>query len=279
VPITIVVVALIPVELAGVPETLLGNLGRRAAAARAGALEDPVAIEVVDRLDYEFAAFARGSRLHAARVGTFDEAVRRFLGTHPAGTVVALGEGLETQFWRVDNGQVQWLSVDLPETMELRRRLLPDGRRQSSHAGSALDLRWLDGLDPADPVLVTAQGLLPYFQREQVHGLIAGVAERLPGSLLVFDVVPEAMLDMVRRTSGRERDLAVELWTWLFDPGERAAISALPGVEEVCDLAPPLKRDVASLGIAAIARLPRRWRYSLPVVHVLQARFRAASVH
>jgi hypothetical protein len=29
--------------------------------------------------------------------------VRRFVAQHPAGTVVALGEGLETQFWRVDN--------------------------------------------------------------------------------------------------------------------------------------------------------------------------------
>jgi O-methyltransferase involved in polyketide biosynthesis len=133
--------------------------------------------------------------------------------------------------------------------------------------------------DPAEPILVTAQGLLPYFQRDQVHGLIAGIAERLPGSLLVFDVVPEAMLDMVRRTSGRERDLAVQLWTWLFNPGERAAISAIPGVEELRDLAPPPRRDVASLGLAAIARLPRRWRYSLPVVHVLQVRFRAVPVH
>ena len=149
----------------------------------------------------------------------------------------------------------------------------------SSRGGSALDLRWVDGLDRADPILVTAQGLLPYFQRDQVHGLIAGIAERLPGSLLVFDVVPEAMLAMVRRTSGRERDLAVEWWTWLFNPRERAAISTIPGVTELRDLAPPLKRDVASLGIAAIARLPQRWRYSLPVVHVLQARFRAVSVH
>ncbi len=264
----------IPVDLSGVPETLLGNLGRRAAAARIGALKDPVAIEVVDRLDYDFADFARGARLHALRVATFDGAVRRFLGSHPTGMVVALGEGLETQFWRLDNGQMRWLTVDLRKTMELRHRLLPDGPRQSSHWGSALDLSWLDGLDPADPILVTAQGLLPYFQRDQVHGLIAGIAERLPGSLLVFDVVPEVMLALVRRTSGRERELAVELWTWLFNPAERAAISKIPGVAELRDLAPPLPRDPASLGIAAIRCLPRRLRYSLPVFPVLRARFR-----
>ena len=137
-----------------------------------------------------------------------------------------LGEGLETQFWRLDNGQMQWLTVDLPEALELRHRLLPGGPRQSSHWGSALDLSWLHGLDPGEPILVTAQGLLPYFQHDQIHGLIRGIAERLPRSLLVFDVVPEAMLDLVQRTSGRERELAVEHWTWLFNAAERAAISA-----------------------------------------------------
>ena len=272
--ITISIVGSIPVDLSGVPETLLGNLGRRAAAARIGALRDPVAIAVVDRLDYDFTDSTGGVRLHTVRVATFDAAVRRFLGPHPAGTVVALGEGLETQFWRLDNGRVRWL----PETMELRRRLLPDGPRQSSHSGSALDLGWVDGLGPADPILVTAQGLLPYFHRDEVHGLIAGIAQRLPGSVLVFDVVPEVMFDLVRRASGRERDLAVELWTWLFNPGERAAISAILGVEELRDLAPPLKCDLASLGIAAIGRLPRRLRYSMPVIQVLQAKFRAVSV-
>ncbi len=189
--------------------------------------------------------------------------------------MVALGEGLETQFWRVDNGQVRWVSVDLPETMELRHRVLRDGPRQSSHSGSALELKWLDGLNPADPILVTAQGLLPYFQREQVHGLIAGIAAGLPGSLLVFDVVPEAMLEMVRRASGRERDLAVELWTWRFNPGERAALTVIPGVEELRDLAPPLRPGVVPLAMAVIGRLPRRLRYSLPLFQVLHASFRA----
>jgi O-methyltransferase involved in polyketide biosynthesis len=263
---------LIPVDLAGVAETSLGNLGRRAAAARVGALPDPMAIQVVNRLDYDFADLTRGARLHAVRVATFDQAVRRFLVSHPAATVVALGEGLETQFWRVDNGHVRWLTVDLPETMELRHRLLQDGPRQSGHRGSALDLSWLDALDPADPILVTAQGLLPYFQRDQVHGLIAGIAQRLPGATLVFDVVPKVMLDLVRRASGHERDLAVELWTWLFDRNERNAVNTIPGVEELRDLVPLLRRDPVSLGIAAVARLPRRLRYSLPVFPVLQAK-------
>jgi hypothetical protein len=134
-------------------------------------------------------------------------------------------------------------------------------------------------LNPIDPILVTAQGLLPYFQRDQVYDLIAGIAERLPGSLLVFDVVPTAMLNFVRRASGRERDLAVGLWTWLFNPGERAAIRAIPGVGELRDLAPPLKSGATSLAIAAIGLLPQRLRYSMPVFAILQARFGTPSGH
>jgi O-methyltransferase involved in polyketide biosynthesis len=264
----------IPVDLSGVPETLLWNLGRRAAAARTGASQDPLAIEVVDRLQYDFTDASRGARWHAVRVATFDAAVRRFLGSHPAGLVVALGEGLETQFWRLDNGRMRWLTVDLPATLDLRHRVLPEEPRQKSHAGSALELGWLDQLDPAEPVLITAQGLLVYFQRNEVHELIAAIAERLPGSSLVFDVVPEKMLELVRRQPSRERDQAVELWSWLFNPEERAAIRRIRGVTGIRDLVPPLAPGVVPLALGAVRRLPRRVRYALPVLPVLQVKFR-----
>jgi O-methyltransferase involved in polyketide biosynthesis len=266
----------IAVDLSGVPQTLLWNLGRRAAAARTvgSLLDDPLAIEVAGRLEYDFADASRGARWHAVRVATFDDAIRHFLSKHPAGTVVALGEGLETQFWRVDNERVRWLSVDLPATLDLRRRVLPEGPRQRSWAGSALDLDWIDQLDPATPMLVTAQGLLMYFQRDEVHELIAALAERLPGALFVFDVVPEKMAKLVRRMSGPERDQAVELWTWLFSAQERAAISKIPGVARIADLVPPRALGVVPVTLRVVRLLPRRVRYALPVFPVLQVRFR-----
>ena len=93
-------------------------------------LRDPVAVELVGRIDYPFAerfGTGRPAQWQALRVLAFDREVRRFLQRHPEGTVVALGEGLETQCRRVDNGRVRWIGVDLPETVEVRRRLLPDG--------------------------------------------------------------------------------------------------------------------------------------------------------
>jgi O-methyltransferase involved in polyketide biosynthesis len=85
------------VSLGGVPETLLWNLYQRACEARRPrpVLEDPKAVEPVERIDYPFEEtfgppnqwLAQG---HALRVRTFDAAVRFFLDEHPDGTVVAL---------------------------------------------------------------------------------------------------------------------------------------------------------------------------------------------
>jgi len=266
----------VPLGLSGVSATLLSNLARRAVAARARKplLDDPLAVEAVARLDYDVTeASRRGASWHAVRVATFDAAVRRFLNSNPAGTVVALGEGLETQFWRVDNGRMRWLTVDLPPVLDLRRRVLPEESRQQSHAGSALDLGWVDRLEPGSPILVTAQGVLPYFEREQVHALIAAMAQRLSGSALVFDVVPVRMLELVRKASGPERDQAVELWTWLFDLAERAAIAAIPAVAWLRDLSPPLGFGTVPLALRTVRCLPRRLRYALPVLPVLEAGF------
>jgi O-methyltransferase involved in polyketide biosynthesis len=70
-------------------------------------------------IDYPFAERFGGhdfvAQAQALRVQRFDTEVRRFLAANPDGTVIALGEGLETQFWRVDNGHVRWVTVDPPD--------------------------------------------------------------------------------------------------------------------------------------------------------------------
>ncbi|MYT29648.1 class I SAM-dependent methyltransferase [Streptomyces sp. SID8354] len=173
------------------------NLYQRAWEARRPrpVLHDPKAVELVDTIDFPFERrFGRPNGLiaqgHALRVRMFDAVVRDFLAAHPYGTVVQLAEGLETQFWRCDNGHAQWLGVELPETAELRRSLLPDSERRRTLACSALDLSWRDEIDPSRGVLITAQGLLMYLQPRQVRDLLAGCAEAFPGGALVFDTVP-----------------------------------------------------------------------------------------
>jgi O-methyltransferase involved in polyketide biosynthesis len=150
--------------LTGVPETMLWTLYNRAMEARRDdrVLDDPEAIRIFDAIDYDFArSFGDPDAAHAVRARECDRLVRAFLAAHPGATVVSLGEGLETQALRVDDGKVRWLSVDLPEAMRVRERFLPATARRRHLAVSALDPAWLDAVeDPARGVFVVAQGLL-----------------------------------------------------------------------------------------------------------------------
>ncbi|NUS09984.1 MAG: class I SAM-dependent methyltransferase [Streptomyces sp.] len=256
--------AKITVELEGVPETLLWNLYQRSLeAARPGrrVLDDPRAVELVERIDYPFTRMGSGAmaQWHALRVACLDGEVRRFLAAHPGGTVVALGEGLETQFWRVDDGLVHWLSVDLPETVAVREQLLPDDPpRRRTVACSALDLRWMDEVDPATPpqnVLVTAQGLLMYLAPRDVRKLIAACAERFPGGTFLFDALPRAMVarSQAGGTAGTGGYRAPH-WQWGMNTGEyRKVATASPRIAEVRSL--PLPRGRGFYSVAPVSHL------------------------
>ncbi|WP_428953646.1 class I SAM-dependent methyltransferase [Streptomyces sp. cg35] len=237
------------VELSGVPETLLWNLYHRAFEARQPdpVLEDPKAVELVERVDYPFEeTFGAPSPLlaqgQALRVRTFDDAVRDFLADHPDGTVVTLAEGLETQFWRVDNGRARWLCVELPETAGVRRALLPGGERQRILARSALDLSWRDEVDPSRGVLITAQGLLMYLRPPEVRQLIAGCAERFGGGALVFDAVPRWFSERTMRGEMRTKQgYETPPMPWGLNAGELDRVrTAHPAIREVREL--PLPR-------------------------------------
>jgi O-methyltransferase involved in polyketide biosynthesis len=114
-----------------------------------------------ERFDLPYAGLA--ARLHALRVRTVDAALRRMLTDAPDATVVALGEGFETQFWRVDDGRLRFLTLDLPEVVAVRRKVLPDGPRNRTLTGSVTDTEWTAQVDRDRPVIITAQGLLPYW--------------------------------------------------------------------------------------------------------------------
>ena len=219
-------------ELAGIPETTLWTLYMRASEAGRPdtVLPDPKAVELLDAIDFPFEerfGSARMAQWQALRARTFDDEVRRFLGAHPGGTVVALGEGLETQFWRVDDGRARWTTVDLPEILAIRADLLPAEKRVRPLACSALDDAWMDAVDPAHGLLITAQGLLMYFEPEQVHGLIARIRRRFPEAEIVFDAIPRWLAE--RSQKGRLRGptgYEPPPWLWGIDKRERLSMGA-----------------------------------------------------
>ena len=153
---------------------------------------------------------------------------------HPDGTVVALADGLETEAWRVDNGRMRWLSVDLPESIAVRRRLLPETDRFRNLACSALDFRWMDEVDASRGVMITAQGLLMYLEPADVARLIAGCAERFPGGAMLFDVIPRWASRLLRRGFRKTKAYRLPPMPWGINANELATLRSFhPNIVQV----------------------------------------------
>lgn len=181
------------IRLEGIPETMLWTLHNRAQEAKRpnGILRDPDAIRVYDSIPYEYSRyFGRPDGTHASRSRIFDDALRPWLAKHPGGAVVELACGLETQFHRCDEGTVRWYCVDVPEAIAVRERFLPAQARCRHLPLSALDLSWMDEVDPSRGLFVTAQGLLMYFHEAEVRRLVTAILAGFPGAVLMFDVIP-----------------------------------------------------------------------------------------
>jgi len=194
------------VELTAVPETMLWTLHNRAseAARPDGVLRDPTCLEIYRSLPYDYErSFGRAEPSHAVRSVIFDGIVREFVARCPDAVIVNLGEGLETQRFRVPTGPgVLWLAVDLPEAIEVRERFIRPDRTHRHVPASALDRSWFDAVPAGRPVLVTAQGLFMYFHEQDLRELTGALVARWPGVELVFDHIPRWLSRRSLRSRG-----------------------------------------------------------------------------
>ncbi|MCV7285966.1 class I SAM-dependent methyltransferase [Mycolicibacterium wolinskyi] len=253
------------VSLTGVSETALLTLQVRAHEARRpdGIIDDPMAVQLVDSIDFDFAKFGYTRRQDMAlRAKIFDRATRHYLHDHPKATVVALAEGFQTSFYRLDNAGVghefHWLTVDLPPMVELRNKLLPPSERVRACAQSALDFSWMDQVDPSDGVFITAEGLLMYLQPDEAMSLIRECAQRFPGGQMIFDLPPAWFAAWARRGMRTSRRYRVPPMPFSLTPAQVAdLVNTVPGVRVVRDLPLPAGRGkVLNALIWAAQRVP-----------------------
>ena len=185
-------------RLSGVAETLLLPLYVRALESKRpdALLVDEKAVAFVAEHEPEIA------RIKSIRMDEEDRATiilrnreldrhaRAFMARHPRAVVVHIGCGLDSRFERVDDGQVDWYDLDLAEVIALRRELLGDeAGRYHLLATSVFDTAWMGALSVhrPRPFLFIAEGVLMYFEGQEVRSLVRTLRERFPGSELVFD--------------------------------------------------------------------------------------------
>lgn len=185
-------------NLSGIAETLLITLYIRATESQRpdALIKDERAEALVRQMDpetlHKTLALTEdtGRLVLILKSREFDRFAQDFLGRHPDAVVVHIGCGLDTRFERVDNGQVEWYDLDLPEVIELRRELIGgEGGHYHLLAGSVLEDAWLNAVEAHRPrhYLFLAEGVFMYFTESQVKSLVLRLKEHFPGAELVFD--------------------------------------------------------------------------------------------
>ena len=137
----------------------------------------------------------------ASRSANMDRFIQSFLELKPNGVIVQLGCGLETTYYRCDNGRTRWYAVDLPHVIEYRRGLLPEPERELYISGDAFVKDWIkkvrnDVLDA--PILVTAGGLFHYFEEHKVIALLRMLGQ-FGNMEVVFDTVNKKGMAMMQK--------------------------------------------------------------------------------
>jgi len=203
------------VSLGSVQKTLLLPLwGRAKESTKANPLLiDTTAVNLMDKIDYDFSTMEENldeiSQLGwIVRCIHIDRTLKQFLEKHPNATVVNVGCGLDTTFERVDNGAFRWYDLDLPDVIDLRRMLIPENERRKYITSSAFDTRWFDEITVEDNTLFIAAGVLYYFDEAQIKRLFLEMADRFPGSEIIFDASSPFGVKMANRmvikTSGMD---------------------------------------------------------------------------
>lgn len=269
------------VELTGAPETMLATLYLRAMDSRSQnpILGDTDADRMVQRIDYDFGRMRpQDAPSVAIRAKKIDDWVREFLAENPAATVVHLGCGLDSRGNRVaPPDTVLWYDVDLPEVIEVRRRLLPERDNQHTIAAAVTEPELFDRIPTDKPVLVVAEGLTMYLSEVDGESLLRRIVERFSRGAVVLDLFSRSGIKVSNRFNRYVVQAGARLHWGVDDPRQLEA--AVPGLtldtEWFFTEAPELSRypwpvrqlfHVSSL-IPAVRRLGYvvRYRFGEPV--------------
>lgn len=206
----------------GVTWTLLGTLYLRAWESRLPRpiLGDRYAAEAVDRIDYDWARVKRRVRpggnqfLVGLRARQLDDWATAFLTRHPDATVLQLGCGLDSRMLRLDpEGRRRWYDVDVPHVIDLRQRIYPDRGNHRMISASVTDDGWLRDIPADHPVLVIAEGLVPYLTETEVRTLLRRLTDHFPSGELLFDGLARWVIRVGKPFRWSPRDGA-ELERW-----------------------------------------------------------------
>ena len=216
------------IKLSGVPETMLQTVYARAKESRGrGAIHDAKAEEIIEKLDYNFSLADKDTAMHSgviARTIVLDRMTKEWLASHPGAVVVNIACGLDTRCYRM-SGNAHWYNLDLPETMAVREKLLPESGTISQIAMSAMEDWGSEISEQNVQVLIVIEGLTMYLNAKNVQQIFAVISSRFSQATIFVETMNPMI---VKRFKEKSIEGSHAKFTWGIKNG-KALAELLPG--------------------------------------------------
>lgn len=193
------------IKLNEVSETLLITLNVRAKDYKKekSVLKDKKSYEIASKIDYDFSKFDTAWASYygiLARAKTMDREVIKFIEKYPNAVIISIGCGLDTRFYRVDNGKINWYNLDLLEVIEIRKLFFEENERVFNISKSVFDETWTQEVNLQDrKVLIISEGVLMYFDEMEIKKLLEILMNNFQEFTAYFDFLYKGMVKKAKR--------------------------------------------------------------------------------
>jgi len=153
-------------------------------------IKDLKAKEIIDSLGVDVSKFDPflSHEGVVARTILYREQLKELLNKYPDAVCINLGCGFDDKFSQVDNGSVRWFDVDLPDQIDVRRKVYEDREHCVMLEGDALNGDWTRNIPKTDMVIVVMEGVLEYFSKEQVKTCLNMLCDSFPHGYLLTEL-------------------------------------------------------------------------------------------
>ncbi|KAI5455979.1 putative polyketide synthase protein [Mariannaea sp. PMI_226] len=271
------------VQLTGAQETLLITLYAKSFDfySSNSVLGDKWAAETMEKItgkQEEMRARLKGTPTHLAGVALralcLDTWASEFLAENECATVVHLACGLDSRALRLRSKcrKVRWIDLDMPDVVDLRRRLeiqepeSTSGYTYEMVGSSVTETAWLQHIPADRPTLIIFEGLSMYLEPSDGEDLVKRLTGHFPSGQLVFDCFPWATRLFLNTFVWLNGKWSVEFKWTISNPKGLEALH--PGLELLDTL---YMADVRGLN-----RLPqgtRTWMYLLSWIPFARSAF------
>ena len=126
----------------------------------------------------------------ALRARKFDLYTKAFI-KRKGGLVVSLGSGFDTRYWRIADPKLNYLEIDLPEVIQIKKVLFEEEPPYEMIGRSVLDDQWIEMISSrqTENILFLAEGLLMYLNEIDAIDLFKRLSEVFSNSEMVFEVI------------------------------------------------------------------------------------------